>query len=91
MCMHVAVRVSSGTHGSSGKISVQWCSSRSQEILWAKNACDNSLGSSCSLSNQNPFCWLKHSGKGKALLWRFSTSAPLLYSHVPTNANGIYL
>lgn len=55
-----------------------------------ENASKNSLGSSCTPSNQNLFCWLRHSENGKTLLRRFSTSALLFYSYVPTNANGVY-
>lgn len=79
-----------GMQGSCWKTSLQWYSSKLQVMLWARNASKNSLGSSCILSNQNLFCWLKHSGNGKTLLRRFSTSAPLFYSHVSTNANGGY-
>lgn len=79
-----------GVHGSCGKMTLQWYSSKLQVTLWARNASKNSLGSSCIPSNQNLFCWLKHTGNGKTLLRRFSTSALLFNSHVPTNVNGVY-
>lgn len=64
MCIHVPVQ-RGAVHGSSGKISLEWYSSRSQVILWANNDCENSLGCSCASLNQNPFCCLRQSGERK--------------------------
>lgn len=76
-------------HGSSGKISWQWYTSRQQVILWGRSTCENFLGNCCIACNQNQFCWLKYSRKGKTLPRRSSTSAPWLYSNVPTNTKWI--